>query len=262
MFYPGEPQELRNLVEDLLAEVHATAGPAVAAIVPHAGLIYSGSCAAEVFKRLQLSSTVVILAPNHTGMLGAKSGASTWRSGTFQTPLGDISIADEFVSALCDACSLVVHDPMAHAREHAIEVELPFLSLLAPDSDLVPIVLAWDDWDRCRQLGEALASVVREWHQPVSLVASSDMTHYENAESAARKDRIALDRIVQLDGEGLLKACHQHNITMCGRGPAAVVLEAARLLGAEQVDVVDYRNSGWVTGDDSQVVAYAGVVIR
>jgi len=258
LFYPGEPQELRNLVEDLLAEVQATA----AAIVPHAGLIYSGSCAAEVFKRLQLSSTVVILAPNHTGMLGARSGASTWRSGTFQTPLGDISIADEFVSALCDACSLVVHDPMAHAREHAIEAELPFLSLLAPDSDLVPIVLAWDDRDRCRQLGEALAGVVREWHQPISLVASSDMTHDENAESAAQKDRIALDRVTQLDSEGLLKACHQHNLTMCGSGPAAVVLEAARLLGARHVEVVDYSNSGWVTGDNSRVVAYAGVVIR
>ena len=254
MFYPGEPQELRNLVEDLLAEVHATAAPAVAAIVPHAGLIYSGSCAAEVFKRLQLSSTVVILAPNHTGVLGASSGASTWRSGTFQTPLGDISIADEFVSALCDACPLVVHDPMAHAREHAIEVELPFLSLLAPDSDLVPIVLAWDDWDRCRQLGEALAGVIREWHKPISLVASSDMTHYETAESAARKDRIALDRVVQLDGEGLLKACHQHNITMCGRGPAAVVLEAARLLRAGQAEGGEYRHRGRGAGGDQKLL--------
>jgi AmmeMemoRadiSam system protein B len=225
-------------------------------------LIYSGACAAEVFKRLQLSPTVVILAPNHTGMLGTPGGASTWRSGVFQTPLGEIAIAEDFVSALCAACPLVGHDPMAHAREHAIEVELPFLSLLSPSSAIVPIVLAWDDWDRCRQLGEALAGVVREWPGAVSLIASSDMTHYESAASAEQKDRVALERVTGLDGEGLLKICHQRNITMCGRGPAAVVLEAARLLGAAEAEVVDYRNSGWVTGDEGQVVAYAGVTIR
>ncbi|MFB3111755.1 MAG: AmmeMemoRadiSam system protein B [Gemmatimonadales bacterium] len=262
LFYPSEPDELRTLVEGLLAAVQATEGPATAAIVPHAGLIYSGACAAEVFKRLQLAPTVVILAPNHTGKLGISGGASTWNRGAFQTPLGDFAIAEEVVSALRDACPLVEHDPMAHAREHAIEVELPFLSLLSPDSRLVPLVLAWDDWDRCRELAEALALIVRDCSEPVSLLASSDMTHYESAASAERKDRIALEHVFKLDGEGLLNACHENDITMCGRAPCAVVLEAARLLGATHAELVDYRNSGLVTGDNERVVAYAGVVIR
>lgn len=224
--------------------------------------MYSGGCAAQVFKRVDLAPTVVILAPNHTGMCGARAGGSAWRSGAFQTPLGNVAVAEAAVSALCEATPLVEHDPVAHAQEHAIEVELPFLTLLAPNSAIVPLVLAWDDWDRCRQLAEALAGIVRDRMEPVTLIASSDMTHYESAASAEQKDRVALDHVSRLDGQGLLDACRARNITMCGRAPSAVVLEAARLLGAEQGEIVDYRHSGWVTGDDSSVVAYAGVVVR
>ncbi len=241
--------------------MHASAAPAAAAIVPHAGLVYSGACAAEVFKRIKLAQTVVILAPNHTGMLAVGGGASAWTKGAFRIPLGDVRVEENFGAKLCEICDLVSHDPAAHQREHAVEVELPFISLLAPRSAIVPIVLAWDDWDRCRMLAEAIATVVRDWPEPVTLLASSDMTHFESADVAARKDRVALDHVQRLDGQGLLAACHREAITMCGRAPVATVLEAARLLGSTEGSVVDYRHSGWVTGDNSQVVAYAGVVI-
>ena len=125
----------------------------------------------------------------------------------------------------------------------------------------MPIVLAWCDWERCRRLAESLASLVAEWPDPVLMVASSDMTHFESAGAAAAKDRAALSALERLAGEELLSVCRQERITMCGRGPAAVVAEAARRLGAERGTVVDYRHSGWVTGDDSSVVAYAGVVL-
>jgi AmmeMemoRadiSam system protein B len=141
-------------------------------------------------------------------------------------------------------------------------VELPFLATLSPDSTIVPIVVAWDDWERCRTLAEALADTAAEWPEDVLLVASSDMTHFEPAMRAADKDRIALDALERLDGEELLRACRRERITMCGRAPAAVVVEAARRLGARRGEVVDYRHSGWVTGDDSSVVAYAGVVVQ
>ena len=261
-FYPRDPDALRALVEGQLAEVHAAASPATAAIVPHAGLQYSGQCAAQVFKRIDLAPTIVILAPNHTGALTAVGGASAWTSGAFQTPLGDVPVAEEFLLRLCEACDLVSHDSLAHEHEHAIEVELPFVTLLSPQSVIAPIVLAWDDWERCSTLARALAALVNEWPEPVSLLASSDMTHYESADVAAAKDRLALDNVQRLDGEGLLATCHRERITMCGRAPAATVLEAARLLGRDEAEVVDYRHSGWVTRDDTQVVAYAGVVIR
>ena len=133
---------------------------------------------------------------------------------------------------------------------------------LAPDATLVPIVLAWADWDRAAELGAVLADQVRALGEDVLLVASSDMNHFESAAVAERKDRLALDAVERLDGEGLVDVCRRENITMCGRGPAAVVLEAAKRLGAARADVVDYRHSGWVTGDDSSVVAYAGVVVN
>ncbi len=204
---------------------------------------------------------MVVMCPNHTGVWDARGGASLWGRGAFETPLGRVRVAEEFARALETRCRLVEHDPAAHLREHAIEVELPFLSVLSPGSAIVPLVLAWDDWARCRELADALAPLVAEWPADVMLVASSDMTHFESAERAAAKDRIALDAIERLDAEELLSACRRERITMCGRAPAAVAVEAARQLGATRAEVVDYRHSGMVTGDDSSVVAYAGVLI-
>lgn len=261
MFYPAHPDELRALVQDMLAEVGEPLQQAHAAIVPHAGLIYSGRCAAQVWGRLAIPPVVVLIAPNHTGLLDNPGGAGAWSRGVFETPLGETPVAEDLLARMEDACSLLRHDRAAHLREHAIEVELPFLRLLAPETKLAPIILAWDEWEPCKQLSDAIARVVAEWPQDVLLVASSDMTHYESAERAAQKDRQALSAVERLDGRELLAVCHRENVTMCGRAPSAVVLEAARQLGATQAEVVDYRHSGWVTGDDSGVVAYAGVVI-
>lgn len=261
-FYPSEREALHSLVARFLDQVEASPIPAIAAIVPHAGLVYSGQCAAHVWARIALPSTIVILAPNHTGRLDNPGGAGAWDRGSFHTPLGSVAVADEFLRSLEAACDRVRHDASAHLREHAIEVQLPFLQVLAPSAVLAPIVIAWDRWEPSRELGAALAELIRAWPTDVLLVASSDMTHYESAASAARKDGLALNAVARLDGEGLLDTCHRESVTMCGRGPAAVVLEAARLLGAQEAEVVDYRHSGMVTGDDSEVVAYAGVVIR
>lgn len=261
MFYPGDPDRLRAMAGGMLTEVEAGPSPAIGAIVPHAGLIYSGQCAAHVWKRLAIPRILVLLAPNHTGA-SASPGASIWSHGRFETPFGDVPIAEEFVERLVRHSSLVGHDPSAHLREHAIEVELPFVQLLADDVRLVPIVLAWDDWEASRGLATALARVVRDSGEDVLLVASSDMTHYESAAVAERKDHHAIEAIERLDGEGLLAVCRREAVTMCGRAPAAVVVEASRQLGASGAELVDYRHSGWVTGDDREVVAYAGVIIR
>ena len=261
-FYDADGMRLKSQVSGLLSKVDAPKATAYGAVVPHAGLMYSGQCAAIVWAQLEIPATVVILAPNHTGLSTSIGGASLWRSGAFATPIGDVSIADAFAAALEVRCDLVEHDPLAHEREHAIEVELPFLQVLVPETAIVPLVLAWDDWSRCRELGRDLAALVQEWDSDVLLVASSDMTHYESASSAEKKDRGALAAVERLDGEELLEVCRRDRVTMCGRAPAAVICEATRTLGAASGTVVDYRHSGWVTGDDSEVVAYAGVVIH
>jgi AmmeMemoRadiSam system protein B len=250
-------------VRDLLSPLASIAHPAAtrAAIVPHAGYLYSGVTAAHTFARIRIPPIVIIVAPNHTGLSRAPGGASLWERGAFETPLGDVLVDEDLSRALLDACPLVAVDHLAHQDEHAVEVELPFIKFLARESRIVPLVLAWDDWESCRTLGEALAKVVRGSREPVLLLASSDLSHYEPANTAEIKDAQALGAVQRLDGEELLRRCHREAITMCGRAPVATVLAAAKALGAGRADVVDYRHSGWVTLDESSVVGYAGVVI-
>jgi hypothetical protein len=258
-FYPADPLELRDMIRGFLRDVPGEARSVPAAMVPHAGLVYSGACAAQVFGRLALPPVIVILAPNHTGA-GVPGRAALWGSGVFETPLGGVPIAEEFAQRLESSGDLVREDRAAHQEEHAVEVELPFLQVLGPGTRIVPLLLAWDDWPRSSRLARDLATLIAVWPDRVLLLASSDMTHYEPADAAARKDRVALAHLAHLDGEGLLHACREQQITMCGRAPAATVVEAARLLGAASGSVVDYRHSGLVTGDDRRVVAYAGLL--
>jgi len=267
-FYPEARAELAAAVAELLDAARAEAGasppaPVRAVIVPHAGYVYSGPTAAHVFARVALPSLVVMLAPNHTGVCRAPGGASLWEEGAFRTPLGDVPVDAPCAAALRAASRLVGVDHEAHRAEHAIEVLLPFLQVLRPDARIVPLVLAWDAWDTARELADALARVVREAQEPILLLASSDLNHYEPAAVSVRKDARALEAVTALDGAELLARCRRERISMCGRGPAAVVVAAARSLGAARAEVVDYRHSGWVSGggDDSQVVGYGGVVI-
>jgi AmmeMemoRadiSam system protein B len=261
MFYPREAPALRQMVDGFLAAVEAAPAPARGGIAPHAGLVYSGQCAAHVLARIALPPVIVVLAPNHTGRCAAPGGVSVWTRGAFVTPLGEVPVAEALADALLTRSDLAADDRIAHLDEHAIEVELPFLQVLRGEFSLLPIVLAWDEWRHAERLATDLAGLVRDWPQPVLLLASSDMTHYESAARARAKDEKALDAIGRLDAHGLLDVCRRERVTMCGRAPAAIVIEACRQLGATQARVVDYRHSGDVTGDDSSVVAYAGVVV-
>jgi len=262
-FYPGRPDQLLAAVRSLLAAAEtAVPDAAVAAVAPHAGYVYSGRTAGEVFARLEVPRRCIVLAPNHTGVCDAAQGGSVCAVGSFVTPAGDVPVDEAAAAALIARCDLLEDDPAAHAREHAIEVELPFLLARRPDVRIVPIVIAWSDWPRTKRLGEALAEVVRTSDGPTLLLASSDMNHYESAAVAAQKDALALAEAERLDGEKLLEVTRRHEVTMCGRVPAAAVLHAARLLGAARAEVVHYSHSGMVTGEDDAVVSYAGVIAR
>lgn len=262
LFYPAQPASLLAAVLALLDVPGAEPAPAVAAVAPHAGYVYSGPTAGRVFARLAVPRRCVVLAPNHTGDGEAVHGGSVCALGRFVTPLGEVPVDETLAAALLAACGFLEDDPKAHKREHAVEVELPFLLARRPDVAVVPVVVGWHDWPRTRALGEALAAVVRASDEPVLLVASSDMNHYEPAAVAGEKDRLALAEVERLDGEALLDVTRRHRVSMCGRVPAGATIHAARLLGATTGTVVDYTHSGQVTGDHSQVVSYAGVIIR
>ena len=264
-FYPGDPGGLRRTVENLLSRVHARPVPAFGAIVPHAGYACSGACAAEVYASVAIPGTVVLLGPNHYRRGRAAGWAAVWPAGAFATPLGDVPVDGAFAAALLADGGDVVVDFEAHGEDHALEVQLPFLLVrAAPHAvTIVPILLRDDDWARCARLASVLTALARERGPAnVLLVASSDMTHFEPALTALYRDAAALAAIRRLDGARLLRVCAECDISMCGAAGAAVVLEAARELGAHQADVVAHTHSGFATGDHSSVVSYAGVVIR
>lgn len=256
-FYPERPAQLRTAVERFLVRTLAPVSPS-AVIVPHAGYVYSGATAGKTYACCDLAPRLFVLCPNHTG-LGASLAFAT--GGVWRTPLGDVSVDGELAHALGAALPSLVDDPMAHRREHAIEVQLPFLQVLLGSFTFVPVVVGTGAYPDLEALGQALARVVLGAGEPVSIVVSSDMNHYEDARTNREKDDAALDRILHLDPEGLHRVVRERRITMCGAGPAVAALVACRALGADRVEVVDYTHSGMVTGDSSEVVSYAGVRI-
>jgi hypothetical protein len=257
-FYPGDPAELRRMVEGFL-EPSARPGPALLAVSPHAGYVFSGPVAGKVLSRVEVPRRVVLLGPNHRGVGAA---AALMSQGAWQTPLGQVELDSELGGRLAADCRLVEEDSMAHQFEHSLEVQVPFLQVLRDDLALTPLCLGRLDYDDCRELGQSLARVLSGLGEPALMVASTDMTHYEPEERAKQQDQQALDRIAALDPRGLHDTVRGQGITMCGVLPTTVALVAALEMGADSAELVAYSNSGEVTGDRRQVVGYAGLVIR
>jgi MEMO1 family protein len=260
-FYPRNPEDLRAEACSYLSQAVTASQPpvrAVGCIAPHAGYMYSGHVAGAVFARAEIPRRCFVLCPNHTGMGRALAIMS---EGAWQTPLGDVSIDMELALALKQRFPALQEDSAAHRAEHAIEVELPFLQLRQPDLKFVPIALGTSQFEPLDQLGNALADVIAAQKDPVLIVASSDMNHYESDAITRVKDHRAIERILTLDPRGLYDAVTEQNISMCGFGPSVAMLTAARQLGAKSAELVKYATSGDISGDRDLVVGYAGVVV-
>ena len=256
-FYPGTPQQLKAQVLECL-DREATPQPAILAVCPHAGYIYSGATAGKVLSRVAVPRRVVVVGPNHRGM---GHPAAVMSHGQWRTPLGDVPLDQELGNELLRRSSLLAEDHLAHQAEHSLEVQVPFLQVLRPDLTILPICLSFLAFSECRAIGLALAQAIRAVGEPVMLLASTDMTHYESAEIAQKKDSMALKPLLALDPQGLFDTVRGLGITMCGVLPTTVCLVAALELGAASAQLVQYTNSGMVTGDYRQVVGYAGVII-
>jgi AmmeMemoRadiSam system protein B len=256
-FYAGTDRQLRHDLAGLIPP-GCSRRKVTGIIAPHAGYIYSGSIAGTVYASIEIPATVLIIGPNHHGV-GA--GAAFFPEGEWLTPLGPATIDSRLNSLLEQHVPYVVPDSLAHQSEHSLEVQVPFIQYLQPTAAISALCLGHGDYAAVRRIGEGVATAIRAYGKDVLIVASSDMTHYESAESARRKDDLALERVLNFDPEGLLQVCRQERITMCGVVPAAVMLVAAAELGATQAELVAYGTSGDVTGDNRQVVGYAAVSV-
>ena len=258
-FYPDDPDRLRAAVDSFLAGGEEEKIRARACLVPHAGYIYSGGVAGEVYRRMEIP---VARDPARAAPFSARRSAGD----SFRRRLANASGIGAHRSSLAEkivrAFPLLREDAVAHSAEHSLEVQLPFLQRLVPSFAFVPIVIGPAHWEELEALGHALASVIAAEREPVLLIASSDMNHYESDAVTRVKDRKAIDPILALDPRKLFDTVREEKISMCGYAAAVAVLIAARELGATQAELVRYATSGEVNGDMQEVVGYAGIVIR
>jgi hypothetical protein len=264
-FYPDGKTELLSMLENFVPKKEKKT-TAIGIVSPHAGYIYSGNVAGAVFSEITPPQEAIILSPNHTGMgrpFSLYPGGSFW-----STPLGKVEISGELTALIKNSYELVDEDTSAHHREHAAEVQLPFLQYINPKVKVACVVISpystasKNQLKLLQEFGLSLGEAIKKYDKRPLIIASSDMTHYESLESAKDKDFKAIKEIQSLNEEGLFEVINKYDISMCGYAPTIVMIKACKVLGAKQARLIKYATSGEVSGDFDHVVGYAGIVIE
>ncbi len=261
-FYPASDQGLRREVE---SHWEAVSEPrrALGVLAPHAGLVFSGGVAGAVYSQILRPDTAILVGPDHRGLGGPLTfmGEGVWR-----VPGGEVSIDAPLARDLLARLPQAVDDPSPHGPEHCLEVQIPFLWYAGREEGkklrIVPVLMRDFSLDSCLRLGDALAQALKDREDLWTIVASSDLNHYESQAVTEQKDRAAIEAILQMDPQGLIETVLREKVTMCGYGPMAATLAACRALGAKGAELVRHATSGDVNGDYERVVGYAGIVIR
>lgn len=263
-WYPASAPRLRAAVEGHLRHADESSdapladGELLALISPHAGLVYSGPVAAfgyRLLRQLPLD-LIALVGPSHYVPF---SGVSTWPDGSFETPFGPLRVDDGAAAQLMSASPLVRPLPEAHAREHSLEMQLPFLGLLCRDVPILPLVMVRQSRETAFALGDALARL--GVGRRILFIASSDLTHFLDARTAAALDAMVIERVEALDTDGLMATIEERPDHACGGGPIVSVLRAAQQLGASRATTLRYGDSGDVSGDKTSVVGYLSAAL-
>jgi AmmeMemoRadiSam system protein B len=278
-WYPAQPADLAGEIDRYMKDAAVDEPPPSprAIVAPHAGLVYSGPVAAFAYAaaaRMRPYRTIVLVGPSHFVPF---RGVAIWGEGAWETPFGPVSVDADLAAALRANTSEIVELPEAHGREHSLEMQLPFVARLFPDATIVPLVMGHQTRHTAFALGDALAAAVRGRSAPadaaspnlghgdqapdVLIVASSDLSHYEDASTAARLDAVVIEQVEALDAGRLMDALEREPRHACGGGPMVSVMHAARQLGASTARVLRYADSGDVSGDKSAVVGYLAAAI-
>jgi AmmeMemoRadiSam system protein B len=255
-FYPADKKVLTDELQQLVRPAE-NRQKVLGLLAPHAGYVYSGSCAGLGYGRVVLSETVIILGVNHRGAGPALAvdGNDYW-----EMPLGNVEVNSELRTRLLGASALFRLDSDAGRLEHSLEVQVPFVQYASPGSRILPIVVAAHRLEDLLAAGHEIARLF-QGNPNLMMVASSDMSHYISAVKARELDFKAIDRMLQLDAEGLYRTVRDNRISMCGVAPAVIMLSAAREAGAAKAELVCYAHSGDVTGDSEEVVGYASLIV-
>ena len=258
-WYPGNPKILRADIENYLHNVpdEKIDGKVAGLIVPHAGYMYSGQVADYAYKiiRGEPFDAIVVIGPSHRTFF---HGISLYNRGGYETPLGVIPVDVAFANDIMAQSTVISHIPDAHAQEHSIEIQLPFLQVSIGAFRFVPVIMGEQDRQTCETLAESIVKGVG--NRRVLVVGSSDLSHFHAYEKAVKLDSLVLKHIEKMDDKGLIKDLESNVCEACGGGPAAVTMMVSEKIGAKKVKILKYANSGDVTGDRRSVVGYASVV--
>lgn len=257
MFYPEDGAELHRNVEQYLSAVPKLtgSGKVYGLVVPHAGYVYSGKVAAYSYARLQQQhfTTAIVIGPSHREYFDR---VSVYPGTAFRTPLGDYLINEALREKLLKHSNAFVASAIGHRAEHSVEVQVPFLQVLAPDATFLPLVMGTQTKELCNEVAQALITVC-SGEKDVVLFASSDLSHYHPYEKAVAIDsRLIEQYLLPFDFENWMDEFEADGLEACGAGPIGVVMKVSRALGASHVEVLKYNNSGDVSGDMSGVVGY------
>lgn len=237
IFYPGRKEPLRELLERLVPSVKEKR-KAIAAVIPHGSLFSSGAVASAVYGMLQPFNTAVILGPNHS-RLGERLSIAA--DGEWVTPLGRVPVDRGLARLLMKAVPNLKKDPKAHQHEHAAELQLPFLQRFWKIRSFVPLAFSRMDAETARQAGLGVARALQKSGREALLIATANLTRYEPRERAERLDRELIERIMALDGQGLMDQVAESGGSMCGAPAVAAVIAAAKELGGSRASLVKYE---------------------
>ncbi|WP_273267053.1 AmmeMemoRadiSam system protein B [Flexistipes sinusarabici] len=252
LFYPSNKEKIISFIESNKSS--ETAQEAKMIIVPHAGYVFSGATAVKTISRIKLPKNIILLGPNHTGAGGR---IAVYPEGKWNCPLGDVPVNEDMVKKLIDKG--FESDQLAHVKEHSLEVQLPILKYFRDDLNIVPIAFKGLGFEDCRNAGKVLKDLVSETDSMI--VVSSDFNHFEDLETTNEKDFDAINRILDLDSKGLYDTVLSRNISMCGIIPTVVALESLDNIENLKASLVEHTTSAETSGDASQVVGYAGIII-
>lgn len=259
-FYPKDEVALREMLTRFCAGPAATRRTVRAIVAPHAGYLYSGAIAGEVYRKITVPAKAIIVCPNHYG--GGKQ-ISVWSEGEWETPLGNVPVDTELAGVFLQSVGESTGDRQAHLREHANEVHIPFLKFLRDDIQILPVTLGPLSLESCHLVAKAIAATVEAagGKEKILVIASTDMSHYISAQQATLRDQPALQAIKSVAADGLYRAVVETDISMCGFVPTTAVLSATSTMGATRGEILRYGHSGEISKDFDRVVAYAAAWI-
>ena len=272
-FYPDNPEILKKTIEECFLDdfgvgdipklnVFDGVDYPLNIMVPHAGYQYSGAIASHSYCQIVQNGfpeVFIILSPNHTGY---GSEVSVFNEGEWITPLGSVNVDDEFANSIISHSDIATADFSAHLYEHSIEVQLPFLQYFSEDFSIVPITMGSQSFSASSDLAKAIFEAGKKLNKSYAVIASTDLSHFNNQEKANTVDGYVLEDIEEMNEFKLFEEVIQYNITMCGYGPVMTTISISKMTDKNDCEILAYGTSGDVTGDLTSVVGYASGIFK